>query len=125
MDKSEDKEIRRAMEGRTRKRKRRDNYEVTVPDDEGSQDGEIAADGTLQAACLAGLKDLNEPKENAIFEFMTSTSAEPSLAVKGVGIALQRNVEGTVIAPRVRQKREDKKVHSSVSLCDQTSVYPL
>jgi ATP-dependent RNA helicase DHX37/DHR1 len=118
MDKLEDKEVRRAMEGRAGKRKRHtDVYEVTVRDDEGSQDGEIVADETFETVSLAGEEDSSVPKE-------TIMHIELSSAV--VGSALQRNPDGTMIAPRVRQKTEGKKVrHPPVRVCDGTSTYRL
>jgi len=110
MDALEDKEVRRAMEGCTGKRKRRASaYETIVLDDEDGQDEEMAGSEVSETAFSAGGKDLNMLKETVFLNFEPSVSVEPS-AVAAVGSALQRNPDGSVIAPRVRQKTEGKKV---------------
>lgn len=87
-DKLEDKEVRRALEGRSGKRKRQDgNYDVVEADSEDEDD----FDGDSEVA---------EP--------VISKPIVPSQPV--VGGALARNTDGTVIAPKIRQKSKNKKV---------------
>lgn len=103
-DKLEDKDVRRAVEGRAGKRKRRSGaYETTILNDDNNHDGESTDDETRS---LYREKESHVQKENLV-EFVAPTL--PAV-VEGVGSALQRNSDGTVIAPRVRQKTGDKKV---------------
>ncbi|KAJ7675833.1 P-loop containing nucleoside triphosphate hydrolase protein [Mycena polygramma] len=93
LDKLEDKEIRRALDGRTGKRRRQDDsYAVTGPD--GDIDDE---DG-----------DENDSEDDASMQI--SGPSKPVASVPAaVGSALQRNPDGTVVAPKIVPRSSKKK----------------
>jgi ATP-dependent RNA helicase DHX37/DHR1 len=124
LDKLEDKETRRAMEGRAGKRRRHGNaYEVMVPDDDDSSDVDLAGNGILGAAFVTAEDYPDVPKETVPSESAAATAIESSLAVAEVGSALQRNPDGTVVAPRIRQKTKATKVRHLSLVREQTSIY--
>ncbi|KAK7048361.1 P-loop containing nucleoside triphosphate hydrolase protein [Favolaschia claudopus] len=84
-DKLEDKEIRRALDGRTGKRRRQtDSYVVTRPDDD-PDDGSSEDDASSSRDEIA---QVSEPQP--------TSSAAPV-----VGSALQRNPDGSTVAPKI------------------------
>ncbi|KAJ6508792.1 P-loop containing nucleoside triphosphate hydrolase protein [Mycena sanguinolenta] len=88
LDKLEDKEIRRALDGRTGKRRRQDDtYTVTGPDEHMEDDESSPEDDAFPSAPIAG--PLSSP----------APSVTPA-----VGSALQRNPDGTVVAPKIVPK---------------------
>lgn len=92
LDKLEDKEIRRALDGRAGKRRRQDDsYAVTGPDVD--MDDEELEDDAPPPTQLSG------PSNPPV------TSVPPA-----VGSALQRNPDGSVVAPRIIPKSREKKV---------------
>ncbi|KAJ7670209.1 P-loop containing nucleoside triphosphate hydrolase protein [Mycena rosella] len=83
LDKLEDKEIRRALDGRTGKRKRQDDsYAVTGPD--ADTDEELDQDDAFPPMQTSG---------------SSTTPVVPAPAA--VGSALQRNPDGSVVAPKI------------------------
>ncbi|KAF9220938.1 P-loop containing nucleoside triphosphate hydrolase protein [Gyrodon lividus] len=108
LDKTEGMEVRRLVEGRSNKRRRRSNdFTVTGPDDSESEDAELDAMGT--GAGINPPKPV-PPDEAPIVVASTSLAApakstQPSV----VGGALRRNPDGTVMGPRVFKKKEKCK----------------
>lgn len=111
-DRLEDKEVRRALDGRAGKRKRHDDvYAVTHPDNENSDEEEDLArnqsDGedTKHSSHKAQGQNLKVAVADPVIVFQPVT---PVAAV--VGSALQRNADGTIMAPKIKQKVKRKKV---------------
>ncbi|KIJ64431.1 hypothetical protein HYDPIDRAFT_28376 [Hydnomerulius pinastri MD-312] len=108
LDKSEDLEVRRVMEGRSNKRRRRnDDFTVLGPDESGSEDAELDAmdiDAGISAPKAA------IPGKIPVVDVSTSLAAPEKLSQPSVvGGALRRNADGTVVAPRVVKKKEKGK----------------
>ncbi|KAF8843324.1 P-loop containing nucleoside triphosphate hydrolase protein [Paxillus ammoniavirescens] len=109
LDKTDDMEVRRVMEGRSNKRRRRNNdFTVTSPGDSESEDAELDAMDTDVGR--------NPPKpivpdDVPIVDVSTNLAvSEKSTQSSVVGGALRRNTDGTVMAPRVIKKKDkDKK----------------
>ncbi|KAJ3895464.1 P-loop containing nucleoside triphosphate hydrolase protein [Lentinula edodes] len=95
LDKQEDKEIRRAIEGRSGKRKRHDGFydvvEAEADDEEGEED-----EGDFMT-------------ETGLLEEQIEPSPKLPASQPTVGSALARNSDGTVIAPMVRPRSKNKK----------------
>ncbi|KAJ6559196.1 P-loop containing nucleoside triphosphate hydrolase protein [Mycena vulgaris] len=89
LDKLEDKEIRRALDGRTGKRKRQDDSYAVIGPDADTDDEELDRDDALSPMQIPG----------------PSTVPVPA----AVGSALQRNSDGSVVAPRIVPKSREKK----------------
>ncbi|KAJ7044117.1 P-loop containing nucleoside triphosphate hydrolase protein [Mycena alexandri] len=82
LDKLEDKETRRALDGRTGKRKRQDDSYAVIGAEESSDD------------------EIN--REDSALQISGPSSKPPTLsAPAGVGSALQRNPDGSVVAPKI------------------------
>ncbi|KAJ7109727.1 P-loop containing nucleoside triphosphate hydrolase protein [Mycena crocata] len=91
LDKLEDKEIRRALDGRTGKRRRQnDSYAVTGPDAEMEESDDQ--------------DDAVSPPKTSGPSTLTAVSGPPA-----VGSALQRNPDGSVVAPKITSKARAKK----------------
>jgi ATP-dependent RNA helicase DHX37/DHR1 len=102
LDKLEDKEIRRALDGRAGRRRRHDDsYAVTGPEgDEGSDDEEYEHGGAPRPMELDPTPSLSAASSNGAH--VPSSTA--------VGSALQRNPDGSVVAPKIMLKSRGKKV---------------
>ncbi|KAF8917814.1 P-loop containing nucleoside triphosphate hydrolase protein [Mucidula mucida] len=89
LDKLEDKDVRKALAGRSGKRKRNDNYEVSLAeeDSDGSESDVAMRRSSSRSKSPIASKDTH-PVES------TSSAV--------VGSALQRNPDGTAVAPRIR-----------------------
>lgn len=107
-DKSEDKEVRRALDGRVGKRKRHDGiYTVNTPDDEDDEADEITRE-------KKPLKEVAPVEQDSKVEFAQELVTHPEASlprVSAVGSALQRNPDGSIVPPRRRQNARGKKVH--------------
>ncbi|KAF7365220.1 putative ATP-dependent RNA helicase PB1A10.06c [Mycena venus] len=89
LDKLEDKEIRRALDGRAGKRRRQDDsYAVTGPDEDMDEDESNSEDDAPSPMQIGG------PSKPA-----PAVSAPPA-----VGSALQRNPDGSSVAPKIVAK---------------------
>ncbi|KAK0464536.1 P-loop containing nucleoside triphosphate hydrolase protein [Desarmillaria tabescens] len=104
LDKLEDIEVRKALDGRAGKRKRNDEYAVTNVDEDDEDDTELFPGHTsppeVETVAEAKITDVVHPESSA--QPTASTSA-------AVGSALQRNPDGTVVAPKIRPKRQKTK----------------
>ncbi|KIK69520.1 hypothetical protein GYMLUDRAFT_33890 [Collybiopsis luxurians FD-317 M1] len=90
LDKLEDKQVRRALDGRSGKRKRHDGlFEVVEADTDDDQDD---------------LDSIAEPSVE-----LSEPPPQPIAPQPVVGGALARNPDGTVVAPKVRQGKRNKK----------------
>ncbi|KAJ3854045.1 P-loop containing nucleoside triphosphate hydrolase protein [Lentinula lateritia] len=95
LDKQEDKEIRRAIEGRSGKRKRHDGfYDVVEAEADDEEDEEDEGDFKTESGRLEESVEFS-PKLPAL---------QPT-----VGSALARDSDGTVIAPKLRPRSKNKK----------------
>ncbi|KIK99635.1 hypothetical protein PAXRUDRAFT_822554 [Paxillus rubicundulus Ve08.2h10] len=108
LEKTDDMEVRRVMEGRSNKRRRRNNdFTVTSPGDSESEDAELDVMDT----------DLGRdppkavvPDQVPIVDVSTNLAAsEKSVQPSVVGGALRRNSDGTIIAPRIVTKKDKGK----------------
>ncbi|KAL0579130.1 putative ATP-dependent RNA helicase DHR1 [Marasmius crinis-equi] len=99
-DRVEDKEVRRALDGRTGKRKRHEIFDVVDgSDDEGSDVSELADEAPSKSAQISNVT-------------ANDTASQPV-----VGGALKRDANGNVVAPKVRQpSQKNKSVFASWKL---------
>ncbi|KAG5648122.1 hypothetical protein DXG03_006076 [Asterophora parasitica] len=111
-DRLEDKEVRRALDGRAGKRKRNDDvYAVLQADGEDSdeEDTDLACDADFDKDSLS--RNSTKPRETAAV-IIHDTGVQPVFPAastsSAVGSALKRNPDGTVSAPKVRQKPKGK-----------------
>ncbi|TFY66717.1 hypothetical protein EVG20_g4366 [Dentipellis fragilis] len=111
LDKYEDKEVRRAMEGRSGKRRRGDRFDG-VNDAESDEEDAIL---DKAAAMEVDVEDGNEQEEGltrdkpvVVVDSSFSAPSEPKV-LPSVGSALQRNADGSVVAPRIIRKKEKGK----------------
>ncbi|KAG7443024.1 P-loop containing nucleoside triphosphate hydrolase protein [Guyanagaster necrorhizus] len=104
LDKLEDIEVRKALDGRAGKRKRNDEYMVRNADEDEDDDTELYSgrDGPSEDEEVAEVKIMDVVHTEASVQPVASTST-------AVGSALQRNPDGSVIAPRIRPKRHKTK----------------
>ncbi len=107
LDKLEDIEVRKALDGRVGKRKRNDEYSVRNADEDEEDDTELypGNDSPLEVEGVSEAKITDIIHAEASAQPTTSTST-------AVGSALQRNPDGTVVAPRIRSKRQKTKVET-------------
>ncbi|KAF5382586.1 hypothetical protein D9615_002788 [Tricholomella constricta] len=116
-DRLEDKQVRRALDGRAGKRKRNDDVYAVVPADEKGSDteGEDFISDADDERPSTNLKTSNVREEAAITTY--DTGVQPTLPVasvsSSVGSALKRNPDGTVAAPKLRQKSKGKMAFGS------------
>ena len=123
LDKLEDKETRRAIDGRAGKRKRNpDKFNIlrADDDDDDDEDEDIETGGTerITAQATTGTQESvvmdSEPSASTVQPMASGSSA--------VGSALQRNPDGSVAATRIaKKKKQGKKVIISyylVILCN-------
>ncbi|KAJ7212117.1 P-loop containing nucleoside triphosphate hydrolase protein [Mycena pura] len=114
-DKLEDKEVRRAFDGRAGNRRRQDSYAVTGPDLD-TDDDEM--DRQDDASFASG------PSNVPIISQNGPSSAPVVSAPAAVGSALQRNPDGSVVAPRVvpiSKEKKDEQEESSGSPGDEAA----
>ncbi|KAJ3822852.1 P-loop containing nucleoside triphosphate hydrolase protein [Lentinula raphanica] len=98
LDKQEDKEVRRAIEGRSGKRKRRDGfYGVVEVDTDEDDDKEEAEEEDEIEIDTVPVKENLEPLPRTV-------DSQPT-----TGGALARNPDGSVVAPKVRLKSKNPK----------------
>lgn len=107
----EDKETRRAIDGRGGKRKRNtDRFDISqAGNDDSEEDEDLDIGGsesvTVQTTADAQVVFKSEPR--------TSTAQPVAPGSSAVGSALQRNPDGSVVAPRVsKKKKQGKKVNT-------------
>lgn len=104
LDKLEDIEVRKALDGRVGKRKRNDEYPVRNADEDDGDDTELY----FERASPLEVEGDSEAKITHIVH--AEASAQPTASTStAVGSALQRNPDGTVVAPRIRPKRQKTK----------------
>ncbi|KAH9936289.1 P-loop containing nucleoside triphosphate hydrolase protein [Fomitopsis serialis] len=116
LDKQEDKEVRRAMDGTMRKGKHRRGQPVNVPsygNDEGESEGEdvMLADGEADEKDTQDEVGTSRANPVVIVDSGLSTtklspeeSSAPAMPVQ-VGSALKRNADGSVVAPKVSKRK--------------------
>ncbi|KAG6910680.1 hypothetical protein DXG01_008724 [Tephrocybe rancida] len=113
----EDKEVRRALEGRSGKRKRDDTYAVINADDEdASSEDEILRSDQEETKASSSSNLANEPprEQPTPPTVVEVTNMLPVASTSSaVGSALKRNPDGTVVAPKVRSKGKGKIAFSS------------
>lgn len=117
MEVSEDREVRRAMDGRTENRKRKRNPGVAFhgeagDDSEDDFEGGGSADienGTVEVESTSMIEDGKSRSRPIVVVdsgFTTTTVEElPVPALPEVGSALHRNPDGSVVAPRVVKRK--------------------
>jgi len=112
LERLEDKEVRRAVAGRSGKRKRHDDsYAVIGPsddEDEGDEDMAGTEDERHYAQKNAS-QSAAKGREVVVFDSVSRDQPVASTST-AVGSALQRNPDGTVVQPKVRQRAKGKKV---------------
>jgi ATP-dependent RNA helicase DHX37/DHR1 len=94
LDKREDIDVRRALDGQTgRRRRARDVYEIEEAEDDDLEDDQ-----------------LSHVADNDAISNDVPSSAGPSAIVRpstpAVGSALQRNADGSIVAPRIRPRKQ-------------------
>ncbi|KAG6830018.1 hypothetical protein H0H92_002546 [Tricholoma furcatifolium] len=111
-DQQEDKEIRRALDGRLGKRKRgNDTYAVIDVNDEASQDseGEMLDRDDDEDEAPTPKKAKESPTEiQSAPRTVEITTASLAPVPPAIGSALKKNADGTVAAPTIRQKSKTK-----------------
>ncbi|KAF7291554.1 hypothetical protein HMN09_01246500 [Mycena chlorophos] len=113
--KSEDTEVRRALNGDAgRRRRNRDAFTVVENDMDSEDDGPIEVDGD-EDGMEDGLSRSTSPVTATVKAQTVPVPAAPIAGTSAVGSALQRNADGSIIAPRVRQKSQKKNTFKSWS----------
>ncbi|KAH7928402.1 P-loop containing nucleoside triphosphate hydrolase protein [Leucogyrophana mollusca] len=114
-EKLEDKEVRRVIEGRAGKRKRRnDAFTISGPNDSGSDgEGDELHDPSADDEGTRGATT-SPPLRRAPVTIIDASSGAPAILESAsrsttVGGALKRNPDGTVVAPRMVKKKEKGK----------------
>jgi ATP-dependent RNA helicase DHX37/DHR1 len=116
LQKEEDKETRKALDGRLGKRKRQtEDFNIVPGDDEDSdhedlgpvdeQDGDVGMDMDVVKTFVP---------------VVIADGAPPPRAAPEVGSALRKNPDGTLVQPKVRQRTKGKQVgipRSTISHC--------
>ena len=118
LDKIEDIEVRRVMDGRSNKRRRRDNdFSITEPTDTENEDAELDVMGSDAAS--AESPNAATPDQVQVVDMSASLAAqEKSTQSTVVGGALRRNADGTSMIPRiVKSKKIGQKVGQSMICC--------
>ncbi|KAF8073607.1 P-loop containing nucleoside triphosphate hydrolase protein [Lyophyllum atratum] len=108
----EDKEVRRALDGRAGKRKRNDDIYAVVHVDEKDSDREdeylLASAGEGETSSRRKERSSAGTEEAPSLTIQTITMQAIASTSSAVGSALKRNSDGTVAAPKVRQKTKGK-----------------
>lgn len=110
IEKQEDKETRRAIEGQATKRKRDgDKYDISYAE-EADEDEDI--DETEMSGNSRKLKPPTVTEVVVVGPESSVSVSQPSGVSKllEVGSALQRNPDGSVVAPRIAKKKQGKNV---------------
>jgi len=118
LDKTEDIEVRRFVEGRSNKRRRHNNeFSLAGPTDTENEDAELDVMGSGPAR--ANSANAATPDKVLVVDMSTSFSApEKSTQPTVVGGALRRNPDGTSMAPRiVKRKSIGQKVRQQMVCC--------
>lgn len=113
LERLEDKEVRRALDGRAGKRKRHDDvYAVIHPDNENSDEEEVLVKDRSEGKLRLDVEtSVYGQKELTSINLAPVTISQPiALASSAVGSALQRNADGSIMAPKIRPKTKGKKV---------------
>ena len=113
LDRAEDLDVRRAMDGKTGSRKRNSNYA-----DAGSSDSESERSEYDDLDNAVGNSALMDAIPVVDFSAGGFTAEKPSQSA--VGGALKRNSDGTLLAPRVVKKKE--KGQKVVVICISISL---
>ncbi|KAF8645182.1 hypothetical protein AX16_008009 [Volvariella volvacea WC 439] len=118
-DREEDLQVRRALDGVSRRRKRhRDNFAVVEVDDDDDFLDADNSDEEMRQKAITKTKAGGPPVSDSNAAGEPTATSSRSASPSEVGSALKRNSDGTVIAPKIRPKREKKsalaswKVHS-------------
>lgn len=103
--------MKRAIDGRSGKRKRDGDYAVTGPqnrdsEDSGEDDLVMTEDATINR------KHAQKEQDQVVVVDNSFNAVQPVNAKTPVGGALQRNPDGTVVAPKIRPKSQGKQVCS-------------
>lgn len=112
LERLEDKQVRKAVEGRTGKRKRKgDNYAVLLPGEGESEgtDEDMEGRGVRRRSPIVLRETQEEPASPNTDISLPITRLDTSANV-AVGSALKRNADGSVVAPIVRKRTGGKKV---------------
>jgi ATP-dependent RNA helicase DHX37/DHR1 len=98
----EDKEIRRALDGTSNKRKRHggDNYAVVGAESE-DEDFETISTKDRKDFSSEDPINANEPMEVTVVDSSTSAAVIASAPPSAVGSALKRNADGSVVTPKI------------------------
>jgi len=109
LDKLEDKETRRAIEGRAGKRKRDgDKYDVLHAGDDDDEDDD-GIDIDTNGREKINIRRAGQPQAVAAHSESLPLTTQPTASVSSsVGSALRRNPDGTLVAPRIAKKRTKK-----------------
>ncbi|TFK40653.1 P-loop containing nucleoside triphosphate hydrolase protein [Crucibulum laeve] len=111
-ERQEDKEVRKVLEGRLGKRKRYgdgDMYDITGPDGESEDEDMLSDFGEKGAAPSPEKRSAARSKEVIVIDSTTMAVGEPvKTTISAVGSALQRNADGTVVAPKIRPRKQGK-----------------
>ncbi|KAK0504014.1 P-loop containing nucleoside triphosphate hydrolase protein [Armillaria luteobubalina] len=111
LDKLEDMEVRKALDGRVGKRKRNDEYPVRNADEDDEDDD---TESYLERASPLQVEEVSEAKITDVVH--AEAPAQPIASTStAVGSALQRNPDGTVVAPKIRPMRQKTKDDSETS----------
>ncbi|KAH7885390.1 P-loop containing nucleoside triphosphate hydrolase protein [Phlebopus sp. FC_14] len=108
LDKTEDLEVRRSMDGRSGVRRRqRSDFTVLDPDESESDESELNG---MSAEPGTSITNTVGPTEIPVVDVSTSLAVpEKSFHSSVVGGALKRNPDGTILAPRIVKKEKGKK----------------
>lgn len=113
LEKLEDKEARRAIEGRPGKRKRGgDIYDILRADNDGDDDTDIGMSEqerinphpTVNAQQLSEFEIVDSSTTSSTTQPIASTSSP-------IGSALRRNPDGTIVSPQIKKRTNGKKVN--------------
>lgn len=114
LEQEEDKETRKALDGRIGKRKRaRDEFDVVNgPDIESDDEDDFLASRPNRS------HEPSSPQRDVVMEhpLVVVDSSNSHVKPQEVGSALKRNADGTVAPPKVRQRTKSKQV--SVAIFD-------
>lgn len=118
LERLEDRHVRRALDVNLGKRKRRgDTYTVIDPNLEGTDsEEESLPDGRKNTKTSSSKEEIKDsealPTRRSIATVIDVSTVPPApLTCDAVGSALKRNPDGTVMAPKVRQKSKGKVWH--------------
>lgn len=115
LDKLEDKEVRRALDGRTgngKRRRQNDIYEVVGAMGSGSDEDEDGDDegGKTMDMHVDGDGDGDEKRTQTAQKqvIVVDSTSQPVASTSTVGSALQRNPDGSIVAPKIKRLKGRK-----------------